>query len=474
MKHTQGVYRIGMVDVHGMKLADVARLIRSRQHSAVEFTEAYLGRIEKYNARLNAYLKVFADEALAEAAKADKEIEAGTVRGPLHGVPIALKDIIDIAGHVTTAGGILLPDAPAEEDAEVTRRLRSAGAVLIGKLNLHEYAWGGTTDNPHYGRCYNPWKEGYSPGGSSGGSGAAVAADLCAAALGTDTLGSIRIPSSYCGTVGFKPTYGLVSTRGVYPLSWALDSVGPLARSVEDAAIVLGVLAGPDPREPTSAMREAGDLLPESRPSLRGIRLGVIEGYSLEGGDSPRQKAVTDAVAEALEHLISLGAERVDLDLPEIRLALRAAFDITLSDAAALHAQHMEDSPDSIGADVRRLLQSGAAMSPARVAEAHRQRAVLRHRFAEVMREVDCLISPTTPVPAHSFEGGGGGSATFTGPINLLGYPAISVPCGFTADGLPIGLQIATGEFEEKKAAAIAQAYEVSTPWSDRRPEGFD
>ncbi|MCH8333437.1 amidase, partial [Candidatus Sumerlaeota bacterium] len=229
-----------MVDVHGMKLADVARLIRSRQHSAVEFTEAYLERIEKYNARLNAYLKVFTEEALAEAAKADKEIEEGTVRGPLHGVPIALKDIIDIAGHVTTAGGILLPDAPAEQDAEVTRRLRAAGAVLIGKLNLHEYAWGGTTDNPHYGRCYNPWKEGYSPGGSSGGSGAAVAADLCAAALGTDTLGSIRIPSSYCGTVGFKPTYGLVSTRGVYPLSWALDSVGPLARSVEDAAIVLG------------------------------------------------------------------------------------------------------------------------------------------------------------------------------------------------------------------------------------------
>ncbi len=235
-----------MIDVRGASLTTLAELIQTRQHSSVEVTKAYLARIDTYNPALNAYLKVFEREALEDAKKADEEIAAGRIRGALHGVPIALKDIIDVAGHATTAGGILLSDAPKSEDAEVTARLRNAGAVLLGKLNLHEYAWGGTTDNPHYGRCFNPWKEGYSPGGSSGGSGAAVAADLCAAALGTDTLGSVRIPSSYCGCVGIKPTAGRVSNRGVYPLSWSLDNVGPLAGRVQDAVRVFNVMAGYD------------------------------------------------------------------------------------------------------------------------------------------------------------------------------------------------------------------------------------
>ncbi|MCH7911153.1 MAG: amidase, partial [Candidatus Hydrogenedentes bacterium] len=226
------------MDVHGLTLTTIADLIRSGQHTSEEITRAYLERIDRYNPILNAYLHVFEKQALAQAAAMDREVASGKIRGPLHGVPIAVKDIIDIEGTVTTAGGVLLPDVPAAEDAPVIARLRDAGAVILGKLNLHEYAWGGTTNNPHYGHCFNPWKEGYSPGGSSGGAGAAVSAGLCAAALGTDTLGSVRIPSSYCGCVGIKPTARRVSNRGVYPLSWSMDNVGLLTRRVQDAAAV--------------------------------------------------------------------------------------------------------------------------------------------------------------------------------------------------------------------------------------------
>ncbi len=464
-----------MIDLRGVTLTTLAELIQTGQHSSVEVTEAYLARIEKHNPALNAYLKVFETGALAAAKEADDEIAAGRVRGPLHGVPIAVKDIIDIAGHVTTAGGILLYDEPASEDAEVIARLRNAGAVILGKLNLHEYAWGGTTDNPHYGRCFNPWKKDHSPGGSSGGSGAAVAAELCAAALGTDTLGSVRIPSSYCGCVGIKPTAGRVSNRGVYPLSWSLDNVGSLAKRVQDAVAVLNALAGYDSGDAYSAEDPFEIISIEDRPNMEGIRLGVPNDLVQDGADSPEEKPVLEAFSAAVDVLVNLGCETVEIDTPDLARAMQVAFQIALADAAAIHKEHLANSPDKIGADVRQLLQLGANLSGTDIAQAFHEGNLVCHRVAAVMEGVDCLLTPTTPVPAHAFDSGSArNAAKFTGAYNLLGYPAVSLPCGFTQDGLPIGLMIAAAPFEEAKALQVAQAYEAATSWKDRRPEAFD
>ena len=464
-----------MIELRGATLTTLAVLIQTGQHSSVEVTEAYLARIDKYNPALNAYLKVFEAEALAAAKEADDEIAAERVRGPLHGVPIAVKDIIDVAGHATTAGGILLSDEPAREDAEVIARLRNAGAVILGKLNLHEYAWGGTTDNPHYGRCFNPWKEGHSPGGSSGGSGAAVAADLCAAALGTDTLGSVRIPSSYCGCVGIKPTAGRVSNRGVYPLSWSLDNVGPLAMRVQDALAVLNALAGYDSGDAYSVQDPFESISVEDRPKMKGLRVGVPNDWVRDGADSPEEKAVLEAFSAAVDVLVNLGCETVDLDTPNLAGSMQAAFRIALADAAAIHKEHMEKNPDKIGDDVCQLLEMGANLPGTDVAEAFHEGTLVRHRMAAVMEKVDCLVTPTTPAPAHAFDAGSARNvAKFTGPYNLLGYPAVSLPCGFTEDGLPIGLMIAAAPFQEAKALQVAQAYEAATDWKDRLPEGFD
>lgn len=464
-----------MFNVRGASLTTIAEIVQSGQHSSVEITEAYLARIDTYNSKLNAYLKVFESEALEAAKRADDEIANGRIRGPLHGVPIALKDIIDISGYPTTAGGILLSDEAKTEDAEVVRRLRDAGAVLLGKLNLHEYAWGGTTDNPHYGRCFNPWKDGYSPGGSSGGSGAAVAADLCAAALGTDTLGSVRIPSSYCGCVGLKPTAGRVSNRGVFPLSWSLDNVGPLAGSVRDAAAVLNALAGHDPGDAYSIERPFSNVSLDDRPNMQGVRLGVPVDWIFEGTDSDDEKTVNEAFAAAVDTLVELGATRVDLDAPELAQAGQVAVQITLADAAAIHKEHLDQSPDSIGADVRGLLQIGAGLSGTDIANAFHNGRTIRHRVASAIEQVDCILTPTTPLPAHAFGGGRAASvAKFTGAYNLLGYPAVSLPNGFTKDGLPIGLMIAAKPFQEQTALSVAQAYEAATDWKERLPEGFE
>ena len=464
-----------MIELRGATLTTLADLIQTGQHSSVEVTEAYLARIEKHNPALNAYLKVFEAEALTAAKKADQEIAAGTVRGPLHGVPIALKDIIDIAGHVTTAGGVLLSDEPASEDAEVVARLRNAGAVILGKLNLHEYAWGGTTDNPHYGRCFNPWKEGHSPGGSSGGSGAAVAADLCAAALGTDTLGSVRIPASYCGCVGIKPTAGRVSNRGVYPLSWSLDNVGPLANRVQDAVAVLNALARHDSGDAYSAQDPFESISLEDRPNMKGLRVGVPNDWVRDGADSPEEKEVVEAFSAAVGVLRNLGCETVDIDTPDLPQSLQVALQITLADAAAIHKEHLAKNPEKIGADVRQLLQLGANLPGTGVAEAFHEGTLIRRRMASVIENVDCLVTPTTPAPAHAFDPGKTrGVAKFTGAYNLLGYPAVSLPCGFTDDGLPIGLMIAAAPFKESKALQVAQAYEAATDWKDRLPEAFD
>jgi aspartyl-tRNA(Asn)/glutamyl-tRNA(Gln) amidotransferase subunit A len=370
---------------------------------------------------------------------------------------------------------VLLPPDPAVEDAEVTRRLREAGAILLGKLNLHEYAWGGTTQNPHYGNAINPWKEGYSPGGSSGGSAAAVVAGLAAGALGTDTLGSVRIPSSYSGCVGLKTTYGLVSNRGVYPLSWSLDTVGPIVRSTEDAALMLAAIAGADEREPTSAGRgfEAEDWKEE--PSLRGVRIGIVRDYSLAHDGSPEEVEVSGIVGVAIGKLEELGAERVEVELPELNEARAVVMKIAMAEATAVHEKHLKEHPERIGEDVRLRLELGRSIGGLDLARAYRRGAEIRLRARQAMRGIDALVFPSTATASHAFDPKLAlKTAKFTGPINLLGWPAVSVPCGFNAEGLPVGLQIATEPFEEMKALRIARAYERATPWRERLPPGLD
>lgn len=460
-----------MIDVKGLTLSTASELIQSREHTSQEIAEAYLARIDRLNSGLNAYLKVFQNEALSRAAKMDAELESGKNRGPLHGIPVGLKDIMDIEGYPTTAGGVLLPESGAVQNAVVVDRLLNAGAVILGKLNLHEYAWGGTTNNPHYGSCYNPWKEGYSPGGSSGGSGAAVVAGLCAVALGTDTLGSIRIPSSYSGCVGLKPTNGLVSTRGVFPLSWSLDTVGPLARRVKDVRLVLRVLAGYDEEDPYSVKRQDRVNTSEGTLHLKGIRIGVIQDWALAFDGTPDEQTVAGIVSEAMDVLVDLGCERIELKVPEIQEATQAAFTITLADAAAIHKERLESSPDSIGEDVRSRLELGRALKGTDVAEAFRSGVLLRRRFGRLLEGIDCFVCPTTATTAHAFDAGKAAStAKYTAAFNLLGYPAVSVPCGFTEEGLPVGLMIVGGPYQEALALRVAEAYEGATPWKERLP----
>ncbi len=462
------------MDLLHATIAELGRLLAAGETSSEQLTRAYLDRIARYNDELNAYLRVFADEAIESARDRDRERAAGGARGPLHGIPLAFKDIIDIQGHPTTAGGVLLPDTPARADAEVIRRLRAAGAVLLGKLNLHEYAWGGTNINVHYGNAYNPWKQGFSPGGSSGGSAAAVVAGLAAGSLGTDTLGSVRIPSSYCGCVGLKTTYGLVSTRGVYPLAWSLDTVGPITRCVQDAAILYGAIAGPDPQEPTSALCEPAPVDLGVRPDLKGVRLGVVRDWSLQHDGTDREIEVRAAVEQALVRLGELGAERVELDLPELSESLRVVFRIGLAEASAIHKQHLEEHPGRIGEDVRKRLELGHTFSGPTIARAQRRAVEIRHRARQAMQGLHALVFPTTTNAAHAFDPElAQKTANYTGPVNLLGWPAVTVPCGFNPEGLPIGLQLAGLPFTEAGLLRIAYAYETATEWVKRKPERF-
>lgn len=456
-------------------IAELSRALSAGEISSEELTLEYLDRIGRFNERVNAYLTVFADEAPAAARRSDEERAAGRARGPLHGLPFALKDIIDIEGHVTTAGGVLLPGTPAGADAEVTRRLREGGVVFLGKLNLHEYAWGGTTRNEHYGDAYNPWKAGYSPGGSSGGSAASVVAGLAAGTLGTDTLGSVRIPASYCGCVGLKTTYGLVSNRGVYPLSWSLDTVGPIVRSTEDAALVLEVIAGPDAGEPTSAGRTFEPWAWEAEPSIRGVRLGLVRNDSLAHDGSAEEREMIGIVEKAVKQLESLGAELVEIDLPEWNEARAVAMKIALAEATAVHEQHLKEHGERIGEDVRQRLELGKMFTGLDVARAQRRAVEIRHRVGEATHGLDALLFPSTATSSHAFDPKLAlKTAKFTGPVNVMGWPAVSVPCGFTGEGLPAGLQLVGRAFDEGGILRIARAHEATTPWSGMKPEGFD
>jgi aspartyl-tRNA(Asn)/glutamyl-tRNA(Gln) amidotransferase subunit A len=453
-------------DLAGMTLQQAGQLLRSKAASPVDLTRACLARIERYNGKLDAFITVTGEQALAEARAMEAEQAQGKWRGPLHGIPIALKDNIDTAGVRTTAASGIFQDRVPTEDAEVVRRLKEAGAVVLGKLNLHEFAYGGTSDVSYFGAVHNPWALDHITGGSSGGSAAATAADLCFGTLGTDTLGSIRIPSSYCGVVGFKPTYGRVSLRGIIPLSWSLDHAGPICRTVEDCALMLGAIAGYDPLDPASVDVPVPDYSRAFEVQTSAMRLGIPRSPFFEGLDAE----VAAAVETAIGVLRRLTRSVADVQLPQPADVVT----IMMVEAYAYHAKWIAEAPEKYQPLTRQRLLGSADLKAAPYAEALRQMNLQRREITKAFSTVDLLVTPTMMRTAESFAE----SKNFdplgtrnTSPFDAFGLPTITVSCGFSAAGLPIGLQISGAPFAESTVLALAHAYERETAWHTRRPK---
>ena len=464
------------LDLANLSIPRVARALRDKELSALELTEAYLRRIEALNPRVNAYVTVTAERARDDARRADAELAVGRDRGLLHGIPIGHKDLYETAGIRTTGGGKFHASHVPSADCTVARKLREAGTVLLGKLNTHEYAYGATTTNPHYGATRNPWDLARIPAGSSGGSGAAIAAGLATATTGTDTGGSIRMPASVCGVVGLKPTYGRVSKQGVLPLSYAFDHAGPIVRTVEDAALVLNAIAGYDAADATTARIPSEDYGAQLGAGVRGLRVGVPREWFFERCD----EEVAAGVEAALAELRRLGADVRDVALPGVAEGVGAIFGFVLAEAQEIHAANLKARPQDFGADVRAILQSPAPSGPA-LMTALRARDALIVAARQALEQVDVLVTPTTPIPAARI----GEEITrvasedmpvlaamirCTAPFNATRLPALSLPCGFTRAGLPIGLQIAGRPFDEATVLRVGHAYEQATDWHRRVP----
>jgi aspartyl-tRNA(Asn)/glutamyl-tRNA(Gln) amidotransferase subunit A len=457
-------------DLTELTISDASMLIRARMISPVELARAYLARIEQVDPRVNSYITVTADLALAQAQQLEAELDAGHWRGPLHGIPIALKDNMDTAGVPTTAASALFADRVPTNDAEVYRCLREAGAVLLGKLNMHELAYGGTSSISHFGPVHNPWNLAHIPGGSSGGSAAAVAARLCCAALGTDTLASIRLPAAYCGIVGLKATHELASIRVIIPVAESLDHVGPMTRTVADSALVLQAIAGFDALDPVSRRADLPDHASALNRSTAELRIGIARSPYFERLDSD----VTMAVTAALEVLDGLTAEVLDVQLPPM-----ADFTVLLAEAYRYHERYLSEPANHRLYDkvtLERLLAAGE-FSAAKYIEERRKLAIARRAVAETLSDIDIIVTPTAPgLPEKihdaqnpSEASGAEPSVRNTFPFNIFGIPTISVPCGFSRSGLPIGLQISGPPLGEVSVLALAQAYEQSTEWHNRQ-----
>jgi aspartyl-tRNA(Asn)/glutamyl-tRNA(Gln) amidotransferase subunit A len=459
-----------------LTISELSELIRARKVSPVEITRAVLERIEKLNPVLNAYITVTPDLAMKSAREAESEIQHNRWRGPLHGVPVAVKDLFDTAGVRTTAASALFKDRVPEQDAEVIRKLKTAGTVLLGKTNMHEFAFGGTSLVSYFGGVHNPWELGHIAGGSSGGSAAAVAAGLCYGALGSDTAGSIRQPAAYCGIVGFKPTYGLVSMHGVIPLSWSLDHVGPMARTVADAALLLQAIAGYDSEDITSVRMDVPKYGAALRLRPASVRLGVARDFFFEGLDPEIQAAINGALS-VLEKLTA-GITEVALSArtqEELRSTVRAA------EAYAYHAEFIAKSPELYQPETLARLHPGADIGTTAYIQARRQLDRTRRDIGQVFRTVDAIVTPTSPIlplAITEFSRDRNGSADFlvrniqnTSPFNVYGWPTISIPCGFAPSGLPIGLQISGPPGRDAVVLQVAHAYEQATQWHKHIPK---
>ena len=463
-------------DLGFLPMHEAAALLRARKASSVELTRACIANIERLDRQLVAFISKDLAAALAAAGRADEELARGAVRGALHGIPVALKDLYDAKGETTTAGSKIFSNNIAREDSAVTARLRTSGAVLLGKTNLHEWAFGVTNQNPHFGNAKNPWDPSRIPGGSSGGSAIAIATGMCFMSPGSDTGGSIRIPAALCGITGIKPTYGRVSLRGVVPLAWSLDHAGPLARTVRDLAITLDVLAGHDPQDPGSADVPTQDYVADLEKGAKGLRILVPTTHFFVDADPEVEAAVRDAAKE----LSSLGARIEERALPHTDVLRDTQRAIISSDALAYHQGHLKEHPNDFGPYVAERMRGAESITAAELALARRTQSQIRGAWTEILRDFDLILTPTTPSPALPRDderpaGERDAAAarlmtSYTSPFNLTGLPALSVPCGFTKSGLPIGLQLAAGPWKEALLLRAARAYERETTWSARRP----
>lgn len=455
-----------MSDLCELSLAELSREIGQGRVSPLEATEACLQRIEARDGVLNSFLSVCAEAAREEARGLTEELAAGGRRGPLHGVPLAMKDLFETRGLTTTAGSRILGEWVPDRDATAVRFLRNAGMVLLGKLNMHEFAFGTTTENEHYGPVRNPHDPERIAGGSSGGSAAAVAGGLCYGSLGSDTGGSIRCPAAVCGIVGLKPTYGRVSRTGVVPLAWSLDHVGPMTRTVEDAALLLEGIAGHDPADSTSVRRTVPAYTRELEAGVRGLRLGVPREYFWEA----LPPEVETVVRAGIERLRAGGAEIREVSLPWMDLASAAQAVILRAEATAYHSRWLRTRSDEYGPKIRLRLLEGVFLTATDYLDAQRARRFVRRELLRVLAGVDALLTPAVPVPAPRIgepqmtAGGVTAPPAYfmvrnTALFNLTGLPALSVPCG-RVEGLPVGLQIAGRPWEEALLLRVGQALE--------------
>ena len=466
-----------MLDMTTLTIAEASRHIARKELSPVELAQAALERIERLNPRLNAFITILGEQAIEAAKAAEREITAGKIHGPLHGIPIALKDLCATKGIRTTAGSKILSSHIPTEDATVTVRLAQAGTILLGKLHMNEFAYGPDGDNVHYGPVHNPWDRERITGGSSSGSGAAVAASLCLGALGTDTGGSIRIPSALCGIVGIKPTYGRVSRYGITPLSWSLDHAGPMAKSVQDVALLLQAMAGHDGKDPSTVLLPVPDYAAALTGDVRGLRIGVPREYFFEMLDAEVERAVR----QALETLKGLGASVQEVSWPTLRHTTLAALVIVLAEASAFHERWIRTQAQAYHPEIAMRLKWGLLLPASAYLKAQRLRALICRDAMRFWSQVDVVVTAATLIPAHRrgqthVRLGAREVSTreallrLMRPFNLTGLPAIAVPCGFTASGLPIGLQIAGKPFDESTVLRAAHAYEQHTEWHHRQP----
>jgi aspartyl-tRNA(Asn)/glutamyl-tRNA(Gln) amidotransferase subunit A len=454
-------------------------MIATKAVSPVELTRIHLERIAAHDTALKSYITICADQAMAAARDAEAALMAGRPLGPLHGVPYALKDLYDTAGIKTTGGSKILADRVPAVDATAARRLAEAGAILLGKLNMVEFAYGPEGFNPHYGHARNPWDRAAHrlTGGSSSGSGAAVAAGLAPGALGSDTGGSIRIPASLCGITGLKPTYGRVSRAGVLPLAWSMDHVGPMTRTAADAALMLLAMAGYDAADPSTSVLPVPDYRAALTGDVEGLRVGLLRGFFLDGA-TPEVRAAVEAAARTLA---GAGAVVDEVSLTQMVNTAPAALAIVGSEALAYHADTLRRRATDYDPEVARRLKAAAFIGGQHYVRAQQVRALIRADVDAVLARRDVLLAPSTPMVAPTLNErqvtlGDGPSPVrpalirFTQPFNLSGHPSCSVPCGFTADGLPIGMQIVGRPFDEATVLRAADAFQRLTDFHGRHP----
>lgn len=480
-----------------LSIGEASGLIKKGEISPVELAESVLDRVSRLDGELNTYITVMGEKAIDAAKTAEKEISSGKYRGPLHGIPIGLKDIFVMKGVPATCGSKMLENFIPPYDAAVTKKILDAGAVIVGKNNMDEFAMGSSTETSYFGPTKNPWDKGRVPGGSSGGSAAATAASLCLGSIGTDTGGSIRQPASFCGVVGMKPTYGRVSRFGMIAFASSLDQAGPITKTVEDAAIILNVISGHDPMDSTCVNTQAPDYTLSLRDDIKGVKVGVPREYFIPGMD----KEVEEAAKKAIALVEDLGGEIVEISLPHTEYAVVTYYIIAPSEASSnlarydgvkygyrtanaetLRDMYFKTRAEGFGSEVKRRIMLGtyalsAGYYDAYYLKAQRVRTLIKKDFDDAFKKVDVIMAPTAPEVAFRFGEKTGDpikmylSDVLTIPCNIAGLPGISVPCGFSSDGLPIGIQVLGKPFDECSVIHVAHAYEQRAGWRDRKPD---